>query len=141
MADFNFTELRRDLIPSGTWGNVTAVSGSYTAATTEVTDDRIALCKLPGNAVVLAVVLNCGDLGASTLDIGFAPVDGVGTADPDAIVAGQADSQTNLLLTPVNAAATGDEDVYLIATVKTANITVGGTITALVLYRYDNYAA
>lgn len=135
MADFNFTELRRDLIPAGTWGNVSMVQGSYTGDTTEVVTDRIALCKVPANCTIVAVIYNIGELGVgTTLDLGTEALDGTPSSATN-LAAALADA-TSGIAAPVPVSVT--EQSYVFATVGGANVGATGVINVTVLYRYDN---
>jgi hypothetical protein len=135
MADFNFAERRRDLVPAGTWGNVSMVQGSYTGATTEVITDRIALCKVPANSTIVAVVYNIGELGVgTTLDLGTEAIDG--TPSDDTNLASALADATSGVAVPVPVSVT--EQSYVFATVGGANIGAAGVINVTVLYRYDN---
>lgn len=135
MADFNFTELRRNLVPAGTWGNVSMVQGTYTADTTEVISDRIALCKVPANCVIVGVLYNIGELGAgTTLDLGTEALDGT-PSDATSLASALADAGSGVAV-PVPLSVT--EQSYVFATVGGANIGATGVINVTVLYRYDN---
>ena len=85
MADQNFDELRRNLVPAGTWGNVTNVRGQYDFdAFAE--DDVVALCRVPANCVIDNLRYVVAALGASTAyTIGYRSKDGL-TVDADAFV-------------------------------------------------------
>jgi len=136
MADFNFTELRRDLIPAGTWGNVNVVLGAYTADTNENTTDRIALCKVPGNALILGFAYTIGDMGtAQTFDLGVEAEDGLPTA-PTSLATAIAEATAAVVWIPGGLATV--EDSYIFATLGGADITVAGDIDITVFYRYDN---
>lgn len=138
MADFNFDTQRRELIPAGTWGNLQIASGNYTAATTEVTTDRVALAKLPANCKVYGFMHQFGEVGVgTTLDLGLQPVDG-SAATATTFLTAQADGASSTTFVPLAVPVSITKESYVIATVGGANMTVAGDLDVVFLYRYDN---
>lgn len=142
MALLNTAALRRDLIQSGTWGNVSAVSGSYTCTTAELGTDSIAVVKVPANSEVIGLVYSIGEAGLAVWDIGYIAADDATDVNATAWATDVADAAANQSLFTAVPTALGDSiGGYYITFTPSAAVTAAGVISVTVLYKYNGYEA
>lgn len=131
----NVQEVRRDLVPAGTWGNLTQARGSYTTAAM-AQNEKAALVKVPANCVITDVKVIHAALGAgSGFTIGFEAKDGSPSAA--AAFATVADSSSAGSANPIFAPYAVSEEGYVTLTNPNA-ATLTGLVQVVVQYEYTN---
>lgn len=128
------TAKKRQLVPSGTWGNLTNVKGTIEMAA-QAQNKQAAMVRVPANSRIKAVKYGADALGANTaIAIGYEAVDGspasaayFGTiADASSAAAGNS-TAFDLDVT---------EDTYITAK-QTGSGTATGTVEVSVDYVYN----
>lgn len=130
--EHNVSNIRRELVPSGTWGNLIVNYNTVVAASAN--GEQTALLKIPANCVIVGAEMLTGALGAGTA----IALKVVKQSDGSDIATLLTDADTSTGGSTVAAGGTVvevTEDAYLVAE-GTAD--VAGSITAIVKYQYKN---
>jgi len=125
---------KRELVPSGTWGNTITVHASITLAAL-AKDTTAAICKIPGNSVLLEFRHSSADLGTS-VDGAFI-LEEVDDDTATTTLITEADMATAATVGAYTGAAVDvDNDSYIAISNDATTNAMTGLIDIVVQYRY-----